>query len=752
MLALPLFAAHTHAGTPPPADQLQDLPVFQDRVPGGWSGGDLVAPDGAVPLDTTQTYQGLPSLRYEIRDSPRQWWWSSMLAFGDWATFSLQDYRAGGSLEFNVKGAVGGEEFTFGLVSVDAGSESALWFRSPDFFTVTTEWQHVKIDLARLIKDSDVPPAGTFNPRQIQTVRFAEIYEGPYGRTFWLNDIKFTSPDREPSAPTVRVNEVGYLPLGEKYAYVADFPEVLAAVPGTRFEVRRAEDDSLAYAGRLTLVDEHERFVSGEKVLRADFSRLMIPGRYYVKVASSLEPSPMFEIGWRIYKPVLRDALRYYFHARQGIAIEEPSAEGFPRELGHPSDATALMRSSGAVRDVSRGWYDAGDCGKYVPAAAGPIVDLLLAYEAFPTVFGDGSNIPESGNGTPDVLDEAKWALDWMLKMQEAESGGFYHQVSPMSCSNSDQRYVEDLVDGVSNVKPTATTANAVAALAHASVTYRHYDRAFAKQLLTAAEAGWAYLMANPQNIPATGLNGPQSADDENRLWAAAELFRATEKPVYNSYFLARYKSYESVWTSTTDNAYSGAMRAFIAYNSTGRADGAERRWFRSHFVAWRDVQYARTKKTWRNFLDDGSGDAGSDYYWGSNGVTLYEILVIALGDRASGDFDPHLVTAARAQLNYILGINPLRKSYVTGHGFDAPRQVFGELYKNPSNEVNGLVPGIMLEGPNQSQGWYYSRFHGKCYVDTNSNWTVSEIGIGFNSSLVFALALAEATGWVPAF
>ena len=79
-----------------------------------------------------------------------------------------------------------------------------------------------------------------------------------------------------------------------------------------------------------------------------------------------------------------------------------------------------------------------------------------------------------------------------MLKMQDAESGGFYHQVSPMSCSNSDQRYVDDLVDGVSNVKPTATTANAVAALAHASVTYRHYDRAFAKQLLTAAEAGWA--------------------------------------------------------------------------------------------------------------------------------------------------------------------------------------------------------------------------------------------------------------------
>jgi hypothetical protein len=88
----------------------------------------------------------------------------------------------------------------------------------------------------------------------------------------------------------------------------------------------------------------------------------------------------------------------------------------------------------------------------------------------------------------------------------------------------------------------------------------------------------------------------------------------------------------------------------------------------------------------------------------------------------------------------------------VTGHGVDAPRQIFGGLYKNSSDEIAGLPAGIMVEGPNQYQGWYYSRFHGKCYVDTNSNWTISEIGIGFNSSLAFVLALADATGWEPAF
>lgn len=763
VLALPLFAAHAHAATPPPTNQLQDLPAFADRLIGSWSGGDLVAPDGVVPIDTAQSHQGLPSLRYEIRDEPREWWWLSILALGDWSGYSLEHYLNGGYLEFNVKGAAGGEEFTFGLTDTDstrASSPPMRWLRSPDFFTVTTEWQHVKIPLSQLIQSGDLPPTGVFNPRQVQSLRLAEIYSGPYARTFWLNDIEFTSPDREPSPPPVRVNEVGYLPLGEKYAYVAGFPEVLAAKAGTRFEVRRASDDALAYAGVLKLVDEHEQFVSGEKVLRADFSFLVLPGRYYVNVHGTLERSPVFEIGWRIYKPMLRDAMRYYFYQRQGLAIEEPFAEGFARGLGHPSDATAKMRSTGAVRDVSQGWYDAGDYGKYTPFSAGPIVDLLDAFEAFPAVFGDESNIPESGNGKPDVLDEVKWELDWMLKMQDRESGGFYHLVYPMGCPSAgscrpeditEQRYVEELMGGVGNVRPTASTAKAVAALAHASRTYRQYDKAFATQLLAAAEAGWAYLAANPQNIPATGFNGEQSSDDEDRLWAAAELFRATRKPAYDKYFLARYQGYESVWTSTTDNAASTPMRAFLAYASAPGGDGAARRWFRSRFDGWKEVQLARTEKTWRNFLDDGSGDSGSDYYWGSNSVTLQEVVVIALGERAiDSRIDPRTLGVARAQLNYVLGINPLRKSYVTGYGVDAPKQIFSSIYG--SDGIDALPAGILVEGPNQYQGWKYSRFFGKCYVDTNSDWAISEQGIGFNANLVFVLALADATGWVPAF
>ena len=758
------------AGTPPPTNQLQDIPVFQDQLYGSWSGGDIVTTGpnkDQLPIDTTETYNGLPSLRLQVV-GPSQWWWASILAGQDWMPYSVEHYVANGYLEFNVKGSAGGEVFNIQVGDLDNArtpAETTLAnVGSWNYVWLSTSWQHVKIPLSALIPPDQAVPQGSFEPRQFRVVRFGEAYWGPYAKTIWLNDLKFTSPDREPSPPAIRVNQVGYLPIGEKYAYVADFPEALTADAGTRFEIRSAANNVVAYAGKLSLLDAHEAFVSGEKVLRADFSGLMRPGRYYMVVdAPGIDPSPAFDVGWRVYKPVLRDAARYFFYQRQGIAIEEPFAEGFARGLGHPGDTTARMRSSGAVRDVSQGWYDAGDYGKYVPFAAAPIVDLLDAYTTFPFVFGDDSNIPESGNGKPDVLDEVKWELDWMLKMQDSASGGFYHLIYPNNCPAdgssckpediTEQRFVEDLMGGVSNVRPTASTAKAVAALAHAARAFKDYDKAYADRLLAAAVAGWGYLTANPQNIPATGFNGEQSTDGAERLWASAELFRATKGAEYDAYFHGNYKTFASTWQSTTDNSGYPEQRAFIAYLSAPRADHVIRKWFRPLYDAWRAQQMARTRKTWRNFLDDGSGAPASDYYWGSNAVTLATIATIATADRAIGDvLDPDLVKAARAQLNYVLGVNPLRKSYLTGFGADSASRIYSNLYSAERFSPTPQPPGILAEGPNQYQGWRYSRFFGKCYADTNTDWTVSEHAIYYNASLVFALAMADATAVIPAF
>ena len=321
------------AGTPPASNDLQDIPVFKDQLFGTWSGGDILtvgANRDQLPIDTTQTYGGLPSLRFDVV-GPNNWWWASILAGQDWMPYSVEHYLRNGYLEFNVKGSAGGEVFILQVGDLDNArtpAETTLAsVGSWDYVWLTTDWQHVRIPLSALMPESAVLPHGRFDPRQFRVLRFGEAYWGPYAKTFWLNDIKFTSPDREPSAPAIRVNQVGYLPLGEKYAYVADFPDALTADVGTRFEVRNAVNDTVVYTGALALVDALEPFVSGEKVLRADFSRLWRPGQYYVVVnAGGIDPSPAFEVGWRLYKPALRDAMRYFLYQRQGIAIEEPFA------------------------------------------------------------------------------------------------------------------------------------------------------------------------------------------------------------------------------------------------------------------------------------------------------------------------------------------------------------------------------------------------------------------------------------------
>lgn len=544
-ISLPIIASAQLPGY----DKLQDISVFKDKLLGTWSGGDLVAPNGAIPVDANQMYNGLPSLSYNVQ-GPSQWWWLSMLAGDSWRAYSIEFYPPHGFLEFDVLGAAGGERFNISLADTNpartGGDLATSAVNVGDYVTVSTSWQHVRIPLTDF-----VAPAG-FNFRQLHLVQISESYSGPYAKQFWLNSVRFTSPDSEHMFPAIKVNQVGYKLLGPKYSLVTGFAEQLAATAGTPFHVIRASDGKSVYDGRLTLVTAYDAGVSGEEVLKADFTRVLIPGTYLIRVdAPGIDDSLQFKIGFDVYKKLLRDSMRYYYYQRQGITIEEPYAEGFARPLGTPSEVAAQFRSSGLTRDVSRGWYDAGDFGKYTADAAGVIVDLLNTYSTFPWLFHDKqNNIPESGNGQPDILDEVKWELDWLLKMQDQNSGGFYAIASAGDCvpgtspcrpDSQTVSYIEDAVGGMSNVRPTPETAVAVAALARAAAIYEDYDETLAQSYRAAAEAGWAYLTANPQCISSVGLTYGKDTDVDERLWASAELFRTTRKSTYNKYFLANY-------------------------------------------------------------------------------------------------------------------------------------------------------------------------------------------------------------------
>lgn len=144
-------------------------------------------------------------------------------------------------------------------------------------------------------------------------------------------------------------------------------------------------------------------------------------------------------------------------------------------------------------------------------------------------------NIPESGNGIPDILDEAKWELDFILKMQDQTGGGFYHMVQPSNSVAPDKdttpRYIADVNGSQTNVRPTDDAACAAAALAEASISFEQFDPIYANTLLTALVVVGITWLRTP--ITFRGLVLIMSA--MTRRIACGRLRRFTGRPARRS-------------------------------------------------------------------------------------------------------------------------------------------------------------------------------------------------------------------------
>jgi hypothetical protein len=174
---------------------------FKNAFPASWSGGDVDALDSIIPVDSEETFKGLPSIRVAVSD-PIEWWWDVHIAANEqWQPIDLTPYVENGSLEFNVKGAQGGEQFQFGFLDIDSArtpQESKLFFDNELFFTMTSDWQHVSIPLNQLFSGALVPLPDGFNVAQITKFGLMDGYgPAPYKKTFWINDIRLISPNGE---------------------------------------------------------------------------------------------------------------------------------------------------------------------------------------------------------------------------------------------------------------------------------------------------------------------------------------------------------------------------------------------------------------------------------------------------------------------------------------------------------------------------------------------------------------------------
>lgn len=755
LLTLVMPVGRSNASSPPAGwNKLRDIEIFgNSNWYEGWSGsgnGALEVVANKFPIDTQVTYNGYPSIRVNLRYSP-DWWLGLMTTNLWWQTCNIERYYENGRLEFYIKGNSGGEVFYIGLQ--DRVKERTLGeFLTQkklitDYINVTTDWQKVSIPLKSLI---NLGSGFDLTQTYVFTVEMAN--SNPM--EFWLCDIKITSPDTEKSYPFIKVNQLGYVTDGEKYAIISGFDGVLPVGEGASFQVRKVLDNSVVYNGTLTLVRDYDQYVSGERVLKADFSSFTTEGEYYVTVSGISENSPSFRISSKeIYRPLLVDAMRYFYYQRANMELTSQYAGKYTHEAWHLDDANCPLKSDPSIKkNVSKGWYDAGDFGKYINPAATAVSDLLWAYELFPSLFTDNQfNIPESGNGIVDLLDEVRYELDFILGMQDSTTGGFYSRVFPQS--KTDPRYIDDINDyGQTNVKPTSNTANAAAILAHAYLIFKDIDPTYANRLLDAAKSAWIYLENNPGNIKPPSGPYYDDSDTNDRFYAAASLFRATGEAKYNDYVKAHYQEYASKFDNPENGHGCGNMEfvAFLHYMRSPNRDATIANWWITKFNNWRNAIIARSQNSaWKNTLE---GDvAETDYYWGSNGASMSSLLLIVAGSKILGDYNIDHLNAVRNNMNYILGVNPIRHSYVSGYGSDCAQYPFSSIYSEDGK--SGVPKGYMAGGANGYEGKVFSNFHGKCYSDRFTEFSTNEHTIYWNSLLVFNVAaILDGSTSIPNF
>lgn len=635
--------------------------------------------------------------------------------------YSVQAYYDGIVLEqgvvykFAFDMAVSTPRTVIWRIQLNGGDYSSYFFEE---IAATTEMQHYEYEL-KMEQPSDPAPRLCFN------VGYYEADGKLNTHAVMLDNFEYyildesgkVSRQEEDGKPDINVNQVGYLPTQSKKATFR------GENIGTEFEVINAESGESVFSGKIQ--EEGENASSQENCAVGDFSALTTEGTYKI-VNENCGESYEFKIASDVYDTLLQDTLRMLYMQRCGQDLSDEFAGDFAHVACHTGEA--VVYGTDTMKEVSGGWHDAGDYGRYVVSGSKAVADLLLAYEAYPEVFGDDLNISESGNGIPDILDEARYEIEWMLKMQE-ENGGVYHKVT---CNNFPgtiwpQEETDQLV--IAPISNTAT-ADFAAVMAMASRMYSDIDNEFATLCMRAAQDAMEYLQANqaaggfqnPTDI-VTGEYPDETWTDEY-FWALAEMYKSTKDTSYED------KMKQCDLQSVTEGlGWQGVgYYGMTTYLSCEFAD--------TSFQSKVDIVLKNAVKSMdeKKETDAYNATLGAEYPWGSN-MTIANngMLYLMTGQLAE----------AESQLTYLLGNNANSYCFVTGYGALSPQGT----HHRPSQVVKKSMIGMLVGGPNSNledpyaQATLKDQPAAKCYVDNEQSYSCNEVAIYWNSPIIYLIA-----------
>ncbi|MGC4065518.1 MAG: glycoside hydrolase family 9 protein [Polyangiaceae bacterium] len=535
------------------------------------------------------------------------------------------------------------------------------------------------------------------------------------------------------------VDQFGYRPNSEKIAVVRDpqtgFDASLAFTPGANYALVDVASGATVFSGKASPWNGGTTHAqSGDKAYWFDFSTVTQEGTYYVLDVDKNVRSPEFRIANDVYVNVLRHAVRTFFYQRAGQAKQPPYADAAwadaASHVGSLQDHQArrydAKSDASTERDVWGGWYDAGDYNKYTSWTANYVVEMLQAYEENPAAFGDDFGLPESSNGIPDILDEARFGLEYLERLQNSNGSvlsivGESH-ASPPSSAKGQSLY------GTPNTSGTLAAAAAFASGARHFAKFTTGDmQTFATALGERAKLAFAWAEANPSvvfrnNDAAAGTNGlgsgQQEVDDAGRtmyrLKAAVQLFATTGETSYRNIVDLLYAQTTFVKSTFVYPFEVDRQDALLYYADLPGATAAVKNEIRTKYRT--SVLNGNDNAPAHSTSRDPYLAYMKDYVWGSNATksnqgNLFWAMVTHAIEPTE---DATMKRDAERYVHYLHGTNPLGLVFLSNMGQAGAEHSVSAFYHTWFAEGStqwsrvgvstyGPPPGFLTGGPNPS-------------------------------------------------
>lgn len=552
----------------------------------------------------------------------------------------------------------------------------------------------------------------------------------------------------------IKLNQVGYYPNSTKLAFVTG-----NTGPEDFYVVSEDGTDTL-YKGFLS--DKKRSAFSSTITRIADFSSFRIPGKYILRIGEIKQSFP-FEIKNEVYSELSKALLKGFYYQRSSIALDEKYAGKWNRAAEYGDDAVYIHpsantnnRPTGTIISARGGWYDAGDCNKSIVGNGITMATLLSAYEDFSNHFDTlNTNIPESKDKIPDILNEILYNLRWMFTMQDPFDGGVYHKCTSagvndgiMQAANREPRYVVQ--------KSTAAALDFAAVMAQAGRILKRMKAqlpGLADSCLRASANAWFWALKYPNVMYNQAIldkkykpvvNTCAYSDDQlsdEWMWAATEMFITSKNKMY--FDVIEQNIDDSVSLPSWNNV------RMLAYYSMLRYQG--------YLPKYTTEMIGLMKKRLLNIADDflvhissnafGTvmGQSKKDFVWGSNAIAANQGVLLINAYLITGN--QKYIYGSMTNLDYLLGRNATGYCFVTGcFGTKSPLHPH---YKMPiPGEIDEPIPGLLVGGPNQDRqdkSHYPFTDVETSYVDSDNAYSCNAVATDWNASMVYLVNAVEA-------